>query len=118
MGRFAWAGQSRMALKLRVLWDDQLPARSRGTQPKVSTREGKAGRLTYSLTQTLPHVHDSVNNRHSPFGFGSSFLSSGLGFSAFDFSSSFGFSVLAFSCALGFSTSVFGCCSFGFSTSA
>ena len=60
----------------------------------------------------------SKRSRHSPFGFESSFFSSGLGFSFFDFSSSFGFSVLAFSSALGFSTSVFNCCSLGFSTSA
>jgi hypothetical protein len=33
--------------KLKAVWDDQLPRRSWRTQPKVSTREGKAGRLTY-----------------------------------------------------------------------
>src|ERR1700722_10952133 len=33
--------------KLRILWDDQLPRRGWRTQLKVSTREGKAGRLTY-----------------------------------------------------------------------
>ena len=33
--------------KLRILWGDQLPRRGWRTQLKVSTREGKAGRLTY-----------------------------------------------------------------------
>ena len=33
--------------KLRILWDAQLPRRGWRTQLKVSTREGKAGRLTY-----------------------------------------------------------------------
>ena len=35
------------ASKLRVFWDDQRPRMGWRTQPKVSTREGKAGRLTY-----------------------------------------------------------------------
>jgi hypothetical protein len=33
--------------KLRILWDDRLPRMGWRTQLKVSTREGKAGRLTY-----------------------------------------------------------------------